>query len=271
MISRPRGSLWKGGILAAAIVVALLAGCRGGGGTSPDGGSAAGPTASPATVVVSNALPLERFQYTATLTLQERSAAQPRDVVISTDGTFQAPDRHAFTYTTRFGGGMLAESAVIIGDQVWVRESDAPWRQTTLDDEQADELLGSAFTTIRPNFLGGPEFDGVRESVRRLPSSDELVNGVLTQHYDVGPAGQEFFRTFLGGEGLFQAAEGIDWELWLADEGAWPVRLLIRATINADLAILDELGLVAPTSWVLRIDLSRPNDPTLTVLAPDGG
>jgi len=230
------------------------------------------PTVTPTPPPLEETLPLDRFRYTAALTLRERGpASDAREVVISTEGTFQSPDRHAFTYSTTWGGGSLTESAVIIGDQVWVRRGDGAWREASGDDGQASALLSNAYTSFEPNFLSGAEFDEVRENVRRLPSADEMVNGVLTSHYQVGPAGLAFLEAFLGGEGLSSDVEDLSWELWLAQSGGWPVRLLAKATITSDLKILDELNLRAPTTWVLRIDVSQPNDPALIVAAPDEG
>jgi hypothetical protein len=251
-----------------AVLVALLAfACDDNGDKAPPA-STATPTPPP----LEETLPLERFRYAATLTLRERGAAsEAREVIISTEGTFQSPDRHAFTYSTTWGGGSLTESAVIIGDQVWVRRGDGAWRESTGDDGQASELLSNAYTSFEPNFLGGAEFDEVRENVRRLPSADELVNGVLTSHYQVGPAGLAFLEAFLGGEGLSSDVEDLSWELWLAQDGGWPVRLLAKATITSDLKILEELNLRAPSTWVLRIDVSQPNDPALVVAAPEEG
>jgi len=240
-------------------------------GSAGDDGPPA-PTATLTPPPLEETLPLERFRYTATLTLLERGpASDAREVVVATEGTFQSPDRHAFTYSTRWGEGSLTESAVIIGDQVWVRRGDGQWREAMGDDQQTSALLSNAYTSFEPNFLGGTEFDEVRENVRRLPSADEMVNGVLTSHYQVGPAGLAFLEAFLGGGGLSRDVEDLSWELWLAQDGGWPVRLLAKATITSELKILDELNLRAPTVWVLRIDISQPNDPALTVRAPDEG
>lgn len=238
-----------------------------------DGGGDAGPpvpTATPTPPPLEETLPLERFGYTATLTLREFGpASEAGEIVVSTEGTFQSPDRHAFTYSTRSGGASLTESAVIIGDQVWIRRGDEAWREVPGGDEQTSELLSSAYTSFEPNFLSGAEFDEVRENVRHLPSAEEVVNGVLSNHHQVGQAGLAFLEAFLGGGGLSRDVEDLSWELWLAQDGGWPVRLLAKATITSDLKILGDLNLSAPTSWVLRIDVSRPNDPTLTVRAPD--
>jgi hypothetical protein len=230
------------------------------------------PTATPTPPPLEETIPLERFHYAAALTLREQGpATEAEEVVISTEGDFQSPDRHAFTYSTQWGGGSLSESAVIIGDQAWVRRGDGAWQTTASDDPQTATLLASAYTSFEPNFLAGAEFDEVRANVRRLPSAEELVNGVLTNHYQVGQAGLAFLEAFLGGGGISSDVEDLSWELWLAQDGGWPVRLLAKATIATDLEILRELNLSAPSTWILRIDLSRPNDPALTVLAPDAG
>ncbi len=244
------------------VLLALVAGCGGGAGGSKGAGA---PTAGPA-------LPLERFSYLATLTLREvRPDGEAREVVISTEGSFQSPDRHAFTYTTKAGGGVLRQSAVLIGDQAWLRRGEEPWRSLVRDDSQVATLLSSAFSAVRPQFLGGPELERARQSVRRLPSTEESVNGVAADHYQVGAAGKEFFGALLERAEFLESVSDVSWDLWLASDGGWPVRLLANATITADLPVLGEFGLTPPASWELRVDVSRPNDPTLAVVAPEGG
>lgn len=256
--------------LAAVLIAGLLGASCGDGGA--DENVLAVPTATATPPPLEETLPLDRFHYTATLSLREEGPAQEaREVVVSTEGTFQSPDRHAFTYSTRWGASSLTQSAVIIGDQVWVREGAGAWRAALHSDQETTELLGHAYTAFKPNFLSGSEFDEVRENVRRLPSAQEMVNGVLTNHYQVGQAGLAFLEAFLGAGGLSQDVQDLSWEIWLAEDGGWPVRLLAKATITSDLQVLKDLNLRAPTTWVLRIDVSQPNDPALTVVAPAVG
>jgi hypothetical protein len=192
----------------------------------------------------------------------------PLEIAVSTEGDFQSPDRHAFTYSTQLQGVRFAESAVVIGDKIWIRKGDEPWQQAAVADAQAQRLLFSAFSPIRPNFLGGPEWRSVRETVRLLPGTQEFVNDVRAVHYSVGPEGEEYFRAFLAPEDIFQQVQDPHWDLWLAEDGNWPVRLLASGTVNTDLEILRDLGLGAPATWELRIDISRPNDPQVIVQAP---
>ena len=257
-----------GGVLAGGLLFALLlAGCN-----SDGDGPASSVIIPPSTE--ESALTLERFHYRAAVTLREQvGEGEARELVISTEGDFQQPDRHAFTFITRSGDAAVVRRVVLIGEEAWVRQGDDVWRMATTDDPQVAELLAVAFSTVRPGFLSGPEFDRVREAIRRLTSTDEAVNGILADRYQVGENGKEFFETFLADDRLLQNVEGLSWDLWLAQDGAWPVRLLASATITADLTILDELDLAAPVLWELRVDISRPNDPTLTVIAPleEGG
>ncbi len=256
-------------VLAVAVVLGLvLAGCVDDGEVVPSPTALVPPPTS--TAEGGSALPLERFHYVASLRLRdENSDAEASEIVVATEGDFQSPDRHAFTYTTRRGDDMIDQSVVIIGDKAWFRQGDAPWRETTIADPEIADLLAGAFSAVRPRFLGGSEFEKVRESVRRLPSMEESVNGVAANHYRVGSEGSEFFGALSANAQLLQNVRDLSWDLWLAEDGAWPVRLLASATVTASLEALDKLDLRPPIFWELRIDVSRPNDPTLAVVAPE--
>ena len=234
-----------------------------------DGGYESRSATPTPTAAAESVLDLSRFHYAATLTLRSTNAdGGPNEIVVATEGDFQAPDRHAFTYRTQLRGVTIAESAVVIGDKVWLRSADGPWREAAPNEPQATELFSVAFSPIRPGFLGGPDFRRAQESVRRLPTTQEFINEVRAYHYGVGAEGQAYFQSFLAHEQFLQQVQDASWEIWLAKDGAWPVRLLASGTVTADLQILQELDLKAPTHWELRIDISRPNDPELVVAAP---
>ena len=253
------GFIQKAALVGGLLLTCALFACGGGG---SDKGARSLPTAE-------SVRSLESFHYVASLSINEkRPGLSGKHVSVSTEGDFQQPDRHAFTYTTTFGESAIARSAVLIGSEAWVRDGDAPWRSVAADDPDLVNLVSSAFTSIRPNFLGGPEFDQALGSIQRLPSTEDNVNGVVADHYVVGQEGQAFFRSFLSNEQFLQNVEDLSWELWLARDGSWPVRLLATATITGDNALGTALGLLPPTGWELRIDISRPNDPTLSVTAP---
>ncbi len=260
------------GVLAGVLLPALLlASCGGSTESTPTPSPTAQVTATP-TAQNGSALPLERFHYVASLTIREKNPdGDPAEVAVSTEGDFQAPDRHAFTYTTQLGDVTIKESVVIIGLLAWLRVGDEPWREANVADQQVTDLLAVAFSAIRPGFLDGPEFDSVRENVRHLPSTEENVNGVPADRYEVGSPGQEYFQSFLASQQLLQGVQDLKWVLWLAQDGAWPVRLLASATVTTSSELLENLGLSAPTTWEMRVDISRPNDPSLVVVEPAPG
>lgn len=270
--ARPLSRTHIAGALAGGLLLALLlAGCDRASEPEPTPSPTSLPSPTP-TVEGGSALPLERFHYVASLAIREKNPdVEPDEVVVSTEGDFQAPDRHAFTYTMQLGEATVQESVVIIGLLAWHRSGDEPWRAANVADQQVTDLLSVAYSAIRPGFLGGREFDRVRENVRHLPPTEEYVNGIPANRYEVGSPGREFFEAFLASEQLLQLVEDLNWQVWLAQDGAWPVRLLATATVTPTFGLMENLGLQAPTAWELRVDVSRPNDPTLFVEQPPAG
>ena len=256
--------------VAAGMVLAVAMACGGGGSSEPRAITAL-PSATPEPQAAdAGALPLERFVYEASLTLQG-SGDDARELFVSTRGIFVSPDQHAFTYRTELGEGEAEQQLVMVDGSVWYRSGDGPWQKTELEDELVQNLLDVAFTALRPDFLGGAEFERVRANVLRLPSTEEFVNEIRAFHYQVGVEGREYLEALqVGDEGLRSAAD-LEWDLWLARDGSWPVRLQARGTVAVDLTVLQTLELKAPTRWEIRIDVSRPDDPTLVINTPEAG
>jgi hypothetical protein len=90
----------------------------------------------------------------------------------------------------------------------------------------------------------------------------ETVSGVETRKYvtdDVDSTGLQ---------ASFEGLEEI--QVWFHTEDGWPVRLIMEALIDPDLVA----GAGAPTDpdagrMTLNLEVSRPNDPTITVDVPD--
>ncbi len=217
------------------------------------------------------AVPLERFSYEASLTLRSGGGEDALELFVTTQGVFVGPDSHAFTYRTQLGEGEAEQRLVMIGDEAWYRSGESAWEMTTPDDTRVLALLAVAFSAMHPDFLGGAEFNRVRSNVLNLPSTEEFVNSIRAYHYEVGVEGRQYLEALQVGEEGLRAANDLEWDLWLARDGSWPVRLLATGTVAVDLTILQTLELKAPTLWEIRIDVSRPNDPDLQIAPPETG
>jgi hypothetical protein len=156
----------------------------------------------------------------------------------------------------------------VVGEQVWFRNGQDPWTAAAPGDAQAERLLSVTFSPINPGFLGGEEFRQARESVQRLQGILEFVNEVRAYHYIVGPEGLQYFQDFLVQEPVTLELQDQRWDVWLAQDGAWPVRIETTGIVLNDIPILQQLDFKAPTTWTLRIDVSRPNDPAIAVEPP---
>jgi hypothetical protein len=236
--------------------------------TAPDNTAADQPTVAPPTATAEAALPLERYHYSASLTLRETKPDAPKEVVISTEGDYQAPDAHALTHTIRTGTDVYARSAIKIGDRAWYRISQGSWLSVPADDARLTSLASTAFSPLREGFLGGSRFAEVRKNVRRLTSTVEPVNGISANHYRVDEQGRDFILDFLLNDPADPNVQDLAWDVWLAESGDWPVRLVATGTTVAPYPALEELSLQAPVTWELRIEITRPNDPALVVAAP---
>ncbi len=75
------------------LLAVLFASCGGGGDSD-----SSSPTASAVIPTVESPRALDRFHYVASLTIREKTLdKKPEQVVISTEGVFQRPIRHALT------------------------------------------------------------------------------------------------------------------------------------------------------------------------------
>ncbi len=248
----------------------LLAACGDGGSSNEPRTITALPTDTPVPETPGvGALPLERFAYEASLTLRGSGGEEALELFVTTQGIYVGPDRHAFTYRTELGEGEAEQGLVMIGQDAWYRTGDGDWQATDLEDTRVVELLDVAFSALRPDFLGGEEFERVRANVLSLPSTEEFVNSIRAYHYQVGPEGRDYLAQLqVGDEGL-RSASDLEWDIWLARDGSWPVRLQATGTVAVDITILNTLELEAPTQWTIRIDVSRPNDPDLRIAVPE--
>ncbi|HET7473855.1 MAG TPA: hypothetical protein VFJ71_12070 [Candidatus Limnocylindrales bacterium] len=172
-------------------------------------------------------------------------SATPGGAVVMTSTLIQG-DRPAarFVLTGADGltGGRL--EAIVIGDEAWLREGTGPWRKSAGGAADFD----AAFTTMSPAELAD-DFDALAQALHRV--GVERRNGIRADHHHADaadPAASE--------AGLSDGA--ID--LWTATGGGYLVALALDGTWIGDDG--------APVRTVLRIDVSRVDDPSNTVAPP---
>jgi hypothetical protein len=100
-----------------------------------------------------------------------------------------------------------------------------------------------------------------------VTGTPELVNWIPTLHYEVDESGRSLLDTFLPPEAS-AAVQGVDWDLWLAEDGGWPAQIRASFAIRGKSELLSGLGLRSPATWTLLITITTPNDPELAIYPP---
>lgn len=138
-------------------------------------------------------------------------------------------------------GGSL--EAVVIGDEAWLRAGGGRWLKSPGGAADFD----AAFTTLSPIALVGG-FEELAAAVHQI--STERRNGIATVRYRAESGDPEAAEAGLTGGRA---------DMWLAADGGYLVALAIDGTWDVD---------GVPTPILLRIDISRINDPANVVRPP---
>ncbi len=169
---------------------------------------------------------------------------------LNVEGAFVAPDREQVKVTGSMFGLELEEETIRIGDRTWVH-TDGGWVEgeaefTTEDFSPAS--FAEAFNA---------------EDLRILKPSKETINGIRSLRYKISKANIEKIAGFAGlfgeGAGLEDLPENFDIDLWLAEDGGWPVRLVMSASGDFD-------GVEG--SLDLSMDVTDVNDESIEIEPP---
>ena len=171
--------------------------------------------------------------------------AVPAGGTASMTSTFVQGDEPAaefrMTGVAGFTAGRL--DAIVIGDQAWLREGGGRW----LKSQGGAADFDAAFTTLSPIDLVG-EFQGLGDALLQIGA--ETRNGRKTTHYAADARDAVASEAGLS-KGTIDA--------WFATGGGYLVALEIDGT-------WDLRG--TPTRVLLRIDVSRVNDPANRITPP---
>ena len=140
------------------------------------------------------------------------------------EGAVIAPDRSSMVMTV---GGHEFGSFVQIGSQQWMKVAGlTDWTEEPASDE------GFLFSPM--DFCETAEED-LSSALSGLEGDKETVNGIEAVHYHLDQADLTFFQEFLGGaDDLGDLPDEFNMDVWLAEDGDWPVRMTFAASGEDD-------------------------------------
>ena len=164
------------------------------------------------------------------------------------EGAVIAPDRSSMEMTV---GGHEFGSFVQIGSQQWMKVAGL----TDWTEEPASE--DSEFLFSPMDFCETAEED-LSSALSGLEGENETVNGIETVHYHLDQADLTFFQEFLGG--TEDLPDEFNMDVWLAEDGDWPVRMIFAASGEDD----DGQSL----SFEISIEFKDFNDSSIKIEPP---
>ena len=195
---------------------------------------------------------LESYRLNLRFTLEGTATDEPGVLAVDLEAAFVAPDRSQTRISARLGELELEEESITIGDQTWVKVGDS-WVEGEAQLELEDLSPASLLEDLSP------------EQLRLLKPSKETINGVESLRYSIGRGDIDALRSLgalLGPEeGLENLPEEFDIDLWLAEDGGWPVR--VTMTARGAVADGDEIDLD------FSLDVTDVNDPDIKIEPPD--
>lgn len=246
-----------GAVSSLLLLTALVAAC----GDDGDGGDRVSPSDEPSCEELSGG---ESYRYTLNLKLdapafEDGPTASPSDPLdafsealsalfsnLQLQGAHVAPDRNQVILT--FEGEELEWRQ--IGDQSWVR----------FGDEWEEQEHTSSDAVLTPAVVCEDIVEDLADSLSGASVEEETVNGVETHHYTINREDITELPELLGGE-LSDLPEEVNFDIWLAQDGSWPVKIDVSAMDT------DENG--EPVTLSLEMELSDVGDERVSIEAPE--
>jgi len=215
---------------------------------TPEEGGATDEAAAPAEAFAD----LESYRIEMRFTLEGGTGDAAEALAMDLEGAFVAPDRSQAKVSARLGELELEEETITIGDQTWVKTGDV-WVEGEAQFDIGDLSPASLLEDLQP------------EQLRVLKPTKETANGVESLRYSIDRKDIESLGNlsslFGDGEGLEDLPEDFDIDLWLAEDGGWPVRLTMAAQGVIDGG--DEMSLD------FSLDITDVNDAGIEIEPPE--
>jgi hypothetical protein len=141
---------------------------------------------------------------------------------VEVKGTIQAPDRVAADFLAG-GSSTPLGSAIIIGNQAWIKDSSTENEWVTTDLGTAESILAGARPKDIWNLLPTDQL-----TTQANDLGEENVNGVASHHLQVGSLSSDAQNVLGAFFGISVASGTVD--LWQADNGGWPAKAQIKVS-----------------------------------------
>jgi hypothetical protein len=196
---------------------------------------------------------LSSFAYTDKLEIS--TEAEGEFVIYGTiEGEFEAPDRLTCTTSMSFDdSNMVMEELVVVGNDAWISTFGELEATNTSDPGVAEtlEMCPGSRTFWEKLDIG---------DLGSLPGQPETVNGVAAVRYSLRELHQ--VAVCLGGDlSILGTLASHTCDIWLAEDGHWPVRLAADAVFASGEGYSD-------ATVVRRLDITEPNSPDIHVEPP---
>lgn len=195
---------------------------------------------------------LESYRIAMRFTLEGGTGDMGETLAMDLEGAFVAPDRSQANVSARLGDLELEEETITVGGQTWVKTGDT-WAEGEAQFDISDLSPASLLEDLKPDQL------------RLLKPTKETVNGIESLRYSIDRGDIESLGNlsalFGDGEGLENLPEDFNIDLWLAEDGGWPVRLTMAARGAIDGG--DEISLD------FSLDITDVNDPGIEIEPPE--
>ncbi len=167
------------------------------------------------------------------------------------EGAVITPDRSSAVMTV---GGHEFGSFIQIGSESWTKVAGlTDWTQQSASE-------GSAFFLSPEDVCQSTEED-LSTALSQIEGKNETVNGIEAVHYHLDKADLSLLQEVLGGtEDLSQLPEELTVDVWLAQDGNWPVRMAFSGSGQ------DAQG--QPTSFDVSVEFKDFNDSSIKIEPP---
>jgi len=170
------------------------------------------------------------------------------------EGAVISPDSSSMDLTI---GGHEFGSFIQIGSQSWMKVAGL----TDWTEEPASEGAESIFSPM--DFCQTAEED-LSSALSGLEGENETVNGIKSVHYHLDQADLTLLEDLLGGTedlgDIGQLPNEFNMDVWLAEDGDWPVRMSLAASGE------DDNG--QPLSFDIFIEFKDFNDDSIKIEPP---